>query len=236
MNMSKNTNTLCIHYPLLLGLILSACAPSLHVPPTPQELASSTKHEGLQYNVVPAESLLVVLVYRGGVLARLGHNHVVASHDLTGRVFVPEDITRTSFEVHVPVEKLIVDEEELRAAEGIEFPPGVPEFAKNGTRKNMLSPAVLDGSHFPEIFLESGQFKTNQRGLQVQVRVTLRDQVRSLVVPMQYRIEGKTLQVEGEFSLRQTDFGIKPFSALAGAMQVQDELRIKFHVIALARN
>ena len=216
--------------------LVTACAPYMRAPPvapeqvTPQ--APVTELEGRPYDVVPAESLLVVLVYRGGALARLGHNHVVASHDLTGRVFVPDDITRASFEIHVPVEKLTVDEEDLRVPEGKEFPPGVPESAKMSTRQNMLGPAVLDVNHFPEIVLESRHLEIDQNRLQAQVRVTLRDRVRLLIVPMQYVINKKELQVTGEITLRQTDFGIQPFSTLAGAMQVQDELLVKFSVLA----
>jgi hypothetical protein len=38
--------------------------------------------------------------------------------------------------------------------------------------------------------------------------------------------------VSGETSLRQSDLGLKPFSALLGALQVQDEMRISFRISA----
>ena len=47
---------------------------------------------GQAYQVVGSESLLIVRVYRGGTLARAGHNHIVASHDLAGTVYVAKDL------------------------------------------------------------------------------------------------------------------------------------------------
>ena len=54
---------------------------------------------GRAYQVLGSESLLIVRVYRGGTLARAGHNHIVASHDLAGTVYVAADLSRSSFEL-----------------------------------------------------------------------------------------------------------------------------------------
>jgi hypothetical protein len=32
--------------------------------------------------------------------------------------------------------------------------------------------------------------------------------------------------------VRQTDLGLKPFSAMLGALQVQDEMRVRFRIVA----
>src|SRR5262245_54847887 len=90
-------------------------------------------HEGRPYDVQSRESLLTILAFRGGALAKAGHNHVIASHDLTGTFYVPDDVARASFELHMPVAQLVIDEPDLRAKEGAEFPTDVPESAKEGT-------------------------------------------------------------------------------------------------------
>ncbi len=74
--------------------------------------------EGRAYPVVMAEqSLLTVLVFRGGALAKAGHNHVIASHSMTGTAWVPEDpARRASFEIHVPVNDFTIDEPALACA------------------------------------------------------------------------------------------------------------------------
>src|SRR5687768_11291940 len=56
------------------------------------------------YTVDPAQSLLRILVYRGGAMAQAGHNHVVASHDLSGTVYLHHELRQSAFEVLLPVE------------------------------------------------------------------------------------------------------------------------------------
>lgn len=180
-------------------------------------------------------SLLTIRVYKGGALSRAGHNHLIASHSLTGVVRVPEDPMRASFEVHMPVSELVVDEEALRAQEAsADFPPGVPEEAKEGTRRNMLGPSLLEAERYPEIVLQS---EAIQRGaeaerLEAQVRVIVRDRASSVVVPVKYEIRGAELQVQGELPLKQTDLGLSPFSLFGGALRVLDEMKIRFNIVA----
>jgi hypothetical protein len=219
----------------ILTVLLAGCPsaprqPESSAPPVPS--APAVVHEGRPFAISGAESLLAVLVYRGGALARAGHNHVVASHNLSGTAWVAADIIRSSFEVHVPVNDLVIDETQLRLQEGPEFPPEVPESAKEGTRTNMLGAALLDGASYPEVLLQSESIERTPEGLRAQVRVTVRDQVRSLVVPLTYELANDELRVTGQIGLKQTDLGLTPFSALGGALRVQDEIEIRFRLLA----
>jgi polyisoprenoid-binding protein YceI len=219
----------------ILSLLLVGCpsAPRQPVPPPVSvPSAPAVEREGRPFAISGAESLLAVLAYRGGALARVGHNHVVASHNLSGTAWVAGDITRSSFEVRVPVNDLVIDETQLRLQEGPEFPPEVPESAKEGTRTNMLSAALLDGATYPHVLLQSESIERTAEGLRAQVRVTVRDQVRSLVVPLTYELTDDELRVQGEVGLKQTDLGLTPFSALGGAMRVQDEIMVRFRLLA----
>ena len=114
------------------AILVGALAGCPSTPPQPESTAPSTSvqpvaHEGRPFAISGEESLLLVLVYRGGALARVGHNHVVASHNLSGTAWVADDLTRSSFEVHVPVNDLMVDETQLRLQEGPEFPRRFPK-------------------------------------------------------------------------------------------------------------
>jgi len=184
--------------------------------------------------VVPEESLLTVLVYRGGALAKAGHNHVIASHAMNGTAYVPEDITGASFEVQVPVLSFTIDEPELRALEGGDFATEVPDSAREGTKKNMLSEPMLDGLRFPQIELRSERVEQAAEGLLAQVSITVRDQTRTLAVPLHYVLDSSALQVQGELSVKQTDLGLTPFSLLGGALRVEDLMTVKFFVVARA--
>jgi hypothetical protein len=196
----------------------------------------------MPYLLGPDASLLIVRVYRGGALASAGHNHLIASHDLSGTIYVPADPLRSSFEVHVPVATLTVDESALRAQQNSsDFPPDVPESAREGTRRNMLGPALLDAELSPEIVLRAYSLEraTAAPGaasdtVVAHVQSTVRAAVRSFSVPVRYHLESGTVDLSGELPLRQSDLGLTPFSAMLGALQVQDEMRVSFHIVARA--
>src|SRR6266702_6616566 len=138
-------------------------------PPPPGSL--QPRHEGRPYDVEPRESLLTILAFRGGALAKAGHNHVIASHDMSGTLYVPDDQSRSTFEVRVPVAQLTIDEPELRGKEGPDFPTEVPDSAKEGTRRNMLSEALLNGAQYPDITLVSQHIDATAGGSQLRADV-----------------------------------------------------------------
>ena len=178
-------------------------------------------------------------VYRGGTLAAAGHNHVIAAHTLAGTCYLPEDALRASFEVRLAVAELTVDERELRALEpAAEFPPDVPQSAREGTRRNMLSAAVLDAAEYPEIVLRAERLEPAAAGaageLTAHIETQVRDQRRSIAVPLRYQLAGDTLTVSGETALKQSDLGLAPFTAFMGALAVQDEMRVRFRIVARA--
>jgi len=53
-------------------------------------------------------------------------------------------------------------------------------------------------------------------------------------VPLSYELSGGTLTVTGELRLRQSELGLTPFSALMGALAVEDEMRVRFRIVARA--
>jgi len=235
----------------LLALLLTGCPLQPRVPAAPPVAAAETPapHEGVPYDIVADESLLTIRVYRGGTLASAGHNHLIAAHALTGAIYVPAELMRTSFEAHIPVAAFTVDEAVLRAQEhSADFPPEVPDAAREGTRRNMLGEALLDGERNPQIVLRSVRLESagppaagtgsdaggETRAVLARVQTTVRGQVRTISVPALYQLAAGTVTVSGEIPLRQSDLGLTPFSALLGALQVQDEMHVRFRLVARA--
>ena len=224
---------------LLVAGLLAGCASRPPREPAPTAPASTpapaditAARQGRALKVIPEESLLTVLVFRGGPLGKAGHNHVIASHEMSGFAWVPEDISLASFEVHVPVGSFTIDEPALRAQEGPDFSADVPDSAREGTKKNMLSEPMLDGQRFPEMVLRSTHLEPVAGGVVAQVDVTVRGQARPVTVPLRYEMKGDALLVKGELSLKQTDLGLTPFSLLGGALRVEDEMRVKVSLVA----
>ena len=207
---------------------------SIGVPQAQPGSLQAVRHEGRPYDVTSRESLLTILAFRGGTLAKAGHNHVIASHDVSGTFYVPDDVLRSTFELHVPVAQLTIDEPELRGQEGPDFPKDVPDSAKEGTRRNMLSEALLDGAQYPDFTLVSQHITATPNGTSVRadVEVTIRGQTHTVSVPVAYSLANGQLVATGELPIKQTDLGLTPFSAMLGALQVQDELRVRFRIVA----
>ncbi|HEY2808648.1 MAG TPA: YceI family protein [Steroidobacteraceae bacterium] len=226
---------------LVLAGALSGCP--VRTPPAPARppaaLPAPAPHLGAAYAIVPGQSQLLIFVYRGGALASAGHNHLIASHDLGGTFYVPPDPLQASFEITVPVTSLTVDEESLRAAEhSSDFPPGVPDDARTGTRTHMLGADQLDGEHSPQILLRSVSLGPASPAapdmLLAQVQVSVRGGTHALALPVHYERSADTVVASGEAEILQSELGIAPYSAMLGALQVQDQLRVKFRIQAQA--
>jgi hypothetical protein len=186
------------------------------------------------YHVVGRESLVRILVFRAGTLKSAGHSHVVSSRDVHGLVYLHEDAAKSGFDLVMPVNLLEIDNEELRSQEGPEFAAKVSDSAREGTRRNMLSPAVLDGGHFPAVALSSVSLEGTPAALIAHTKVRLKDQERELAIPVALETGPGHVIATGEFDVRQSDFGMKPFSVMMGAVQVADDLKVRFRIVAVA--
>ena len=219
-------------------LAMAGC-PVRRPPAAPVPAAAPAAHRGVPYEVAAAESLLSIRVYKAGTLAAAGHNHVIASHELTGTFYVPGEPLQASFELRFSVDTLTVDEAPLRAAlHSADFPPDVPDSAREGTRRNMLGAALLDSANYPQIVLRALSLQEQAPpvagGVLAHVAVSVRDGEHEITLPVRWRRTGSTLTVDAETTLRQSELGLKPFSALLGALQVQDEMQVSLHLVAHA--
>ncbi|MGH8304371.1 MAG: YceI family protein [Steroidobacteraceae bacterium] len=234
----------------MLGALFLACAlAGCPTRPRPAGVAAQpvagpqaiAPHVGRPYDIVAQQSLLTILVYRGGTLSAAGHNHVIASHALSGTIYLPADILKASFEVRIPAAELTVDEPGLRAQENrADFPPDVSDSARDGTRRNMLGQALLDAGEYPQLVLRAERLESAPQagpdGVLAHLQTQVREQLRSISMPVHYERRAGELIVSGEGPLRQSDLGLTPFTALMGALAVQDEMRVRFRIVARAAN
>jgi hypothetical protein len=171
---------------------------------------------------IAADSLVVLEVRRAGRLARLGHDHVVAAHDVRG--FIAPDEGRA--DLFVRLERLVVDEQDLRTEAGFGERP--PESAVNGTRNNMLGP-VLHAAEHP--FAVVHVAKANPDG-DLDVAITLNGVTHASRVHAVVDRGADTMSIAGRFAVDQTDFGITPLSIFGGAIQVANRVDVRFAIRA----
>lgn len=179
------------------------------------------------YAIDPVASTAVVRVSRAGFLALLGHDHVVASHDVTGYALLPDPagtLSGARADLYLPLAGLAMDDAELRKAAGIDADPSAKDI--EGTRTNMFK--SLDAVTYPWLMVNVLMISDTA----LFAKLTLHGVKRSYRIPVEIEFDDEILQVTGEFTLRQTDHGIKPFRALGGALSVGDELAVSFELIA----
>ena len=208
---------------------------------TPSARAAPSAHVGEPFDIVPGDSRLIVLVYRAGPLAALGHNHLIACRCITGTLYLPRDPVRGGFDLRVAVDELTVDDPTLRAAEhSVDFPPDVPQSARQGTRHNMLGTALLYAVRYPQIALRAERLRPSSDGkpadLIADALVEVRGHARSIAVPVHTEIRTDRIVATGEFSLRQTAIGLTPFSIMGGALRVRDAMTVRFRIVARRRS
>ena len=63
-------------------------------------------------------------------------------------------------------------------------------------------------------------------------KLTLHGVTRPQKVPARIAVTGDMLRAFGEFSLRQSDYNIKPVSAVGGGLKVKDEVKFTFDIVA----
>lgn len=212
--------------------MLAACA----APPRPEGPAAGpaapvpAPGPGAVFRVV--ESDVAIEVYRDGPLAALGHNHVVASTALGGTVTLREPLPDSSFILGLPVGSLSVDEPARRTAAGDGFPDNLSEEDKAGTKRNMLSAALLDAERFPAIELTSVAITRTADGLVARTRVAIAGRAREILVPFVVLPAGDRLSVSGEFTLTHAELGLTPFSVAMGALRVRDDMRVVYRFVA----
>jgi polyisoprenoid-binding protein YceI len=97
---------------------------------------------------------------------------------------------------------------------------------------------VLETDGFPEIVYECSRVSSIQKigeGSYVVVlngELALRGVTRDQPVSARVTLKGDTLRAAGEFSVRQSDYEIKPVSAAGGTVKLKDELKLSFDVTA----
>jgi hypothetical protein len=174
-----------------------------------------------------------VLVYRSGVAAALGHNHVVVNRSLQGWVSFDGSVPGSGFYLSVPANGFVVDEEGTRVQEGADFSEQISADASTGTLHNMLGPTVLDAQSHPAITVTSVAIEPAEGGAQAMVRVSVAGHESSLRVAFILEVSSGELHARGAFTVLQTSLGLTPLSVLLGTLRVEDALRVKFDLVAV---
>jgi hypothetical protein len=218
-------------------LLLTACAPRAPVTRAPAQPPPVAAPAGARhFSLVPGESEVRILAYRDGPLAALGHNHVISTTAIDGTLAFAEPVTRSTVALEFPVDSLQVDIPAQRAEEGEDFPGTIDQSAIDSTRANMLSAKLLDAENYPVVRLSTRRISGRLPELRLLMDIVVRDRSTTVEVPVTVTMSDAEVVATGALTLRQTDLGLEPYSAVFGALFVRDALDLKFRLIARPAN
>lgn len=178
----------------------------------------------IRYSVDPAASKFTVRASASGWLSAFGHDPEIAIRGFSGEVEVdPNAIESSSLVIRVdPASLQVLNKMSDRDCKEIE---------------RITHEEVLLAGSFPEITYECSQVtatasREGRYWVALNGQLTLRGITKAQTVPASVMLTDDGLRAKGDFSLRQTEYDIKPYSAMGGGLVVKDELKFNFDVVA----
>lgn len=183
--------------------------------------APPAQDSAARYTILPEASLLQVHTYRGGVLGTFGHEHDVRAGAIAGTVvYDARDPSASRVAVRVPTDSLFV----VLAADSSD----IPEITR------AMRQQVLHVDSFPEITFTSTEVRLRDSTLHLSGDLTIEGRTRPVTMDLALQVTPEILHVRGTFTVKQTDFGIRPYSAALGTVKVKDEVTFVLDIRALA--
>lgn len=190
------------------------------------EAATATPPETgtVTYRLVPEQSKFTVQAFAEGLFSAFGHDPVIHIRDFTGEVqFVPGTFANASLKITVDPNSLAVSND-VKEKDRLEIDRTMRE-------------EVLETAKYQEIVFQSNNIAVN-RLAQGRCRVRIIGDLnlhgatlKNLWISAEATVTAESLRAQGEFSLKQTDFGIKPYSAAGGTIKLKNELKFSFEMV-----
>jgi polyisoprenoid-binding protein YceI len=200
-----------VRYALLAGEISLGCTPAW---------AQGGEPDSVVY-VLSAASRFEVKTGKAGLFGFAGHAHVVRARGFTGRlVYHPNAPSESRVEIIVPADSL-----------DVLAPPDTAEIRKV---TQAMRTDVLHVAEYPVIRFVSTGVTPTADGFQVQGRLTLAGQTRDVTCHIRAEVGTDTLRATGGFSVKQTDYGIRPYrGGPAGTVRVADRVTFSFEAVGI---
>lgn len=176
--------------------------------------------DSVAYRLVPA-SRLTVKTGKAGLFGFAGHTHVIRARAFHGQVvYYPKAPASSHLEITIVTDSLEVL-----------TPPDTAEIRKVTAA---MRTDVLHTAQHPRIRFVSRQVTPNKEGFHVVGALTLVGQTREVPVAVAVQIGVDTLLATAAFAVKQTDFGIKPYSGgPAGTVKVADKVTFDIRAIGV---
>lgn len=177
----------------------------------------------------PEKSELVVLVWKRGIAAAAGHDHVVRATRFGGSLERP-DPSHVKVDVTVETASLTPDEPALR--EKLRVGPPVNDKDRKEIEEHLKGPGQLDIEKFGSIHFESTQSTLDEKGKgSIKGWLTLHGVTKEVECPVTVTRTNDRLRGSARLRLTLSDFGVQPFSALLGMLGNRDVVELVIELV-----
>jgi polyisoprenoid-binding protein YceI len=177
------------------------------------------------------EGRITLRTFRDGLAAQAGHDLTIDAARWSAELVVADDLTPASLTVTVDLNSLVVRE----GTGGLK-----PLTDRDRREIGVTARKVLKADRHPEAVFTAAEFQpapdttdgsaaTPGTAAAGTVRGTLKLAGQSGPLQLRVRPEGSA-RYEATTTIRQTDFGIKPYSGFLGALKVRDAVDVEIEV------
>jgi len=178
----------------------------------------------VRYSIDRERSTFTVRAFATGLLSAFGHNPTVAISEFEGEVvFNPETVEQSSLRLVIHAASLTVTDD-IREKDRLDINRAMHEEVLESDSHPDI---IYECSHMTASKIGEGQYWGTLNG-----ELTLHGVKRTQPVPVRISANGDVLHATGEFSVRQSDYDIRPVSAAAGTVKLKDELKLSFDIFA----
>ena len=186
--------------------------------------ATGGGRDSVVYTLAPVPlTRMEVRTGKAGILGFAAHEHVITARGFFGRVVIYRSEPTTS---HVSV---TIATDSL----AVLTPPDTEEIRKVTAS---MRGEVLDIARYPEITLAARGTGQSGDTVRMNAALTIKGQTREIPLLVHVAISdgGDTLRANTSFSIKQTDFGIRPYrGGPGGTVRVADRVTFTIEAVAL---
>jgi polyisoprenoid-binding protein YceI len=195
----------------------SGAAATAAGPRVPPEIAAM---DSVTYQLAPT-SRLEVKTGKAGLIGFAGHSHLIHARAFSGRVvYYPKAVPSSHLEITIMTDSLAVL-----------TPPDTAEIRQ--VTEAMRGP-TLHVDQYPDIKFVSKAVKPTSNGFHITGALTIVGQTREVPIDVAVQLAPDSLRAQSTFSVKQTDFGIKPYSGgPGGTVKVADKVTFTIDAVAV---
>lgn len=179
------------------------------------------------YTLDPVKSWLYVVVRNdtSSLASRLGHDHAIRATEFTGKVtWDTTNAAACAVDLSFPVNALRPDPPGMRERAGLPADGAVSESQLATIRENFLGKGQLDAATFPTISYKAKTCEGTTGKVKVTGDLTIHGVTKPVSLTLDVKADPTSFAAGGSFTTTHTNFGMKPFTNLGGALRNKDEL------------